>query len=214
MKKFSGYKDIEVKEFSSYEKIELGGHYCKITDVKEEQTTNNIPYLAIKFDTADNDRQPLFYSKRFKQDVAQDMANAKWKGNYRVFIPKDDGSEKDQRIKEMFKGFITTIEKSNKGYNWEKAGWDEKTLVGKIFVGVFGMREFTNAQGDVIAFAECRFVRSTENDLEAISIPKVKLADGSLMEYDDWAELQEEKKKSDNNFEKNVVNDDNEDLPF
>ena len=214
MKKFSGYKETEVKEFATYEKLELGGHYCKITDVKEEKTANNIPYLAIKFDTADNDKQPLFYSKRFKQDVEQDATNAKWKGNYRLFIPNDDGSEKDQKTKESFKRFITVIEKSNNGYDWEKAGWDEKTLVGKVFIGVFGIREFKNMQEETLHYTECRFVRSTDNDIENIPIPRVKLVDGSYMEYDDWEELQNDKKKTDNDFEKNVIDDDSDDLPF
>lgn len=218
MKKFSGYDETEVKEFTDYEKLEVGGHFCKITDVKEQNVqgkTGAFSYLEIRFDTTDDDKQPLFFSKRFKQDVEQNAMDAKWKGIYKVFIPNDDGTEQDQKSKENFKRFITTIEKSNSGYDWEKNGWDEKTLVGKKFIGVFGIKEFENSQGLTIHFTECRFIRSTDNDIEKIAIPKVKCVNGDLIDYDEWMKLQESKKDSDKNFEKNIVqNDSDDDLPF
>ena len=218
MKKFSNYSDVKVNDFVQYEKLELGGHFCKITDVKEINTSGqngSYSYLLINFDTTDKDKQPQFYSKRFKQEVEADATNAKWRGTYRVFIPEDDGSEKDEEKKEMFKGFITSIEKSNPGYDWEKTNWDEKTLIGKEFIGVFALKEFQNDMGKTITFTECRFVRSTENDIEKIPVPKVRLLDGSLMEYKDYLEKQENQKEQEGKFQENVIDDeDSDDLPF
>ena len=86
MKKFSGYAETEVHEFIQYDKLNLGPHYCKITDVREissQGQTGPYSYLQINFDTTDKDEQPQFYSKRFKQEVDQDAQTAKWRGIYR-----------------------------------------------------------------------------------------------------------------------------------
>ena len=217
MKKFSGYKETEVHDFIQYDKLNLGPHYCKITDVREIEAqgqTGPYSYLQINFDTTDKDAQPQFYSKRFKQDVDQDAKTAKWRGVYRVFIPDDDGSEKDNKKKEMFKSFITTIEKSNSGYDWEKTNWDEKTLIGKEFIGVFALKEFQNDMGNIITFTECRFVRSLENDIEKIPIPKVRLLDGTLIEYEEYLEREENKKEQDGKFKENIIDDEDDPLPF
>ena len=110
MKKFSGYAETEVHEFIQYDKLNLGPHYCKITDVREisaQGQAGPYSYLQVNIDTTDKDEQPQFYLKRYKQDVDQDAQTAKWRGVYRVFIPDDDGSEKDNKKKEMFKSFIT-----------------------------------------------------------------------------------------------------------
>ena len=219
MKKFSNYNEVEVNDFVVQEKIEVGGHYCKIINVEIQNIhgkTKDFDIMVVKFDTDDNDKKPQFYAKRYKNDTTADAMKAKWKGNYKVFIPLDDGSEADEKTKQAFKSFITSIEKSNPGYSWEKADWDEKTLIGKKFIGVFGVREFEAPDGRLVNFTECRFVRSTENDPEVIQIPKVKLLDGTLMDYDDWCEKKEQEKDlgdkiMDGEF---TVSDSGDDLPF
>lgn len=219
MKKFSNYDQVEAKEFTPYEKLELGGHLCKIIEVKEETIQGKegpFSQLLIKFDTDVDDKQPTFYANKFKQDAEKDAMAARWKGYYKLYVPKDDGSELDERTKITFKTFITSIEKSNVGYDWEKANWDEKTLAGKKFIGVFGIKEFVNPQGVLVHFTECRFIRSTEGDLEKISIPKVRLADGNYIDYEEWLEKQEEKAEQEGKFQENIIdNDDSDDsLPF
>ena len=219
MKKFSGYNDVEVKDYTSYEKLQLGAHICKIVDVKIETCQGKkgpFDQLIIKFDTDDSDKQPQFYAKKFKVDADKDALNAKWKGYYRLSCPVDnDDSEQNEKTKVNFKTFITCIEKSNNGYDWEKANWEEKTLIGKKFVGVFGIEEFEGTTG-IVWTTKCKFVRSTECDLEKVSIPKVRLVDGSLMEYEDWLELKQEAKgkEKENNTEFSASDEDSDDLPF
>lgn len=218
MKRFSNYGEVKANEFDNYEKLELGGHLCKILKVRidtykgENGTFEN---LVLEFDLAEGDKQAGFYARRFQQDANKDALNAKWKGIYRIGIPKDDGSEKDEQSKVRFKTFITCIEKSNPGYDWEKADWDETTLVGKKFVGVFGLEEFESTMtGEILTATKCKFTRSTEGKIEDIAIPKVKLIDGTLIEYDDWVEKNEEKKgKQIENAATNAVADDDS-LPF
>ena len=219
MKRFSGYEDVKERDFNSYEKLELGGHICKILDVKIETIqgkTGPFEQLVIRFDTDDSDKQPQFYSKKFKNDADKDALNAKWKGYYRLSCPADkDDSEQNERAKVNFKTFITSIEKSNNGYDWEKANWEEKTLIGKKFVGVFGIEEFEGTTG-IAWVAKCKFIRSTETDLEKVTIPKVRLVDGSYMDYEDWLEAKEEQKgkEKENNAEFSVDEDSDSDLPF
>ena len=217
MKKFSDYKETEVNDFTPYEKIELGGHILKILEVKIETIQGkNGPFeqLVLKFDMDDSDKQAGYYARRFKSDAEKDALAAKWKGYYKVYIPKDDGTEEDGKTKVSFKTFITCVEKSNEGYDWEKADWDEKTLVGKKFVGVFGIREFKNNEDKVIYFTECRFARSTQEDLEKISIPKVKLVDGTYVDYTDWEDMRDEREGKNSESAETTVIEDEDDLPF
>lgn len=218
MKKFSGYENVKANNFDNYEKLEVGGHYVKILDVNEitiNGKTSPFNQLEIKIDICEPDEQAGYYARKFKQDADKDALNAKWKGYYKLNVPKDDGSEQDEKTKSAFKTFITYIEKSNSGYDWEKANWDEKTLIGKTFVGVFGIEEFENMAGEIVYTTKCKFCRSTDTDMSKISIPKVQCADKSYMDYDEWIDkrAEEQGKKSENNLN-TVVDDDSDDLPF
>lgn len=214
MKKFDGYEETRVN--GEYERLNLGGHICKIIEVKTEtytakETGKTFEQLILKIDIAEPDAQAGYYQRKFASDAQTDALNAKWKGFYRLTVP-DNQSE--DYVKSTFKTLITSIEKSNPGYVWN---WEENTLVGKVFGGVFGLEEFKKDDGTVIAFSRCRFVRSTEK-ISEVDIPKVKLVDKSLMDYDDYIEMKKENNNSSNNnsnsnteFSK-IESDD--DLPF
>ena len=53
MNKPMGYDEAQ-SYTGDIETLELGGHVCKITDVKVEQTQSGREYLAIYFDIAGN----------------------------------------------------------------------------------------------------------------------------------------------------------------
>ena len=114
---------------------------------------------------------------------------------------------------EAFKTFTTSIEKTNPGYIWN---WEENTLVGKKFGGIFGYEEFSlPTTGETILLTKIRFVRSTEKIEEAV-IPKVKLLDKTYVDYQEYIN----KKKNggnDNSSDFSTTNatfGDNDDLPF
>ena len=81
-----------------------------------------------------------FFEDEFK---ANSQANKKWKGVLRVWIPRDDGSDKDEWTKSSFKGMVTSFEKSNAGYQWN---WDENSLAGK-YVGILFRNEEWEYEG-------------------------------------------------------------------
>lgn len=210
MRKFEGYEEVKVN--TGYgERLKLGGHICKILEAKIEQFTGKkdgktYETLVIKFDIEAPDEQAGFYANKFTEDATKDALNAKWKGYYRISAPTN---ESEDFIKSNFKAFITSVEESNPGFEWH---WEESALVGKIFGGVFGFEEFVAPDGRTITMTKLRFARSTNNVANA-TIPKVKLADKSLMEYDEYVELKKAERENGNNI--SVANTSTPDeLPF
>lgn len=214
MKKFNGYEEAQTNEFENKERLKLGPHYCKImkAEVIQLKTKEGKPFeqLLLTIDIAEPDEQAGFYNRRFAEDANKDAMQAKWKGIYKLTIPEDNSEE---FIKNNFKTLTTSVEKSNPGYIWN---WEENTLVGKIFCGVFGLEEFKNDAGDVISFTRCRFVRSTEN-MDKIPVPKVRLLDKTLMDYEEYIEKKKQEREGNNSItsdsELNTISD-NDDLPF
>ena len=215
MKAFSGYEEVKTNNFEN-ESIKVGGHYCKILNVaietyKNKETQEPFDVLILKIDICDPDEQAGFYSRKYQKAALEDALNAKWKGFYKITIPTDASEDK---VKSNFKTLITSIEKSNPGYKWT---WDEKSLIGKTFGGLFGLEEFKlPTDGTVITFCRCRFIRSTEKILEA-PIPKVRLLDGTYKGYEEYIEEKKAQKHGDS-FEKPTENESNIDedseLPF
>lgn len=71
----------------------------------------------------------------------------------------------------FFKGFITAVEKTNPGYTWD---WDEKKLIGKNVIAVFGEEEYMK-DGQVkvaIKLVEFRSLEAYQKGL--IKVPELK----------------------------------------
>jgi hypothetical protein len=169
IKKFDGYDDIEI--FEGGKALEVGGYILKIMNAKvEEYATCSI--LKVAFDIAEGEFKDHF-KERFERDKKQN-ANAKWKGVFDVFIPKDDGSELDGYTKQAFKRFITSVEKSNNGFKWD---WDETKLKGKLFGGIFGREEFKTDKGEYKFAVKCRWC----NSVETIKNGDFKIPDDKLI---------------------------------
>lgn len=122
----------EVQEFSDRQKLPVGAYVCKIKQVRIQDNSFG-SQLAMLFDISEGD-YANYFKKDFDGNTAQDK---KWRGVLRVWLPKDDGSEKDEMTKRTFKGMVTSFEKSNLGYQWD---WNENSLVGKT-VGIFFRNE-------------------------------------------------------------------------
>ena len=214
MKAFAGYDEVKVNNFP--ERLKLGGHICKVLEAKTEAFTSQkdgktYEQLIIKFDIESPDEQAGFYANKFSEDASKDALNAKWKGFHRISVPTDNSEE---FIKSRFKAFTTSVEESNPGYKWN---WEENTLVGKVFGGVFAFEEFTNQEGKTITMSRIRYVKSTDKIFE-VEIPKVKMADGTYMEYDEYVEMKKAERANSENSVANTTSDagtmSGDDLPF
>ena len=89
---------------------------------KFEMLVSNEQYE--RFDIAEGEYKD-FFANDLKAQTGEDK---KWKGVLRLWLPKDDGSDKDEVTKSILKGFVTSVEKSNPGYLFD---WNEASLAGK-----------------------------------------------------------------------------------
>lgn len=214
MKAFAGYEEVKVNNFA--ERLKLGGHICKVLEVKIEELESKkdgkkYEQLIIKFDIESPDEQAGFYANKFSEDATKDALNAKWKGYHRISIPTD---ESEDFIKSKFKAFTTSIEESNPGYKWN---WEENTLIGKVFGGVFAFEEFVTLDGNTITMTKIRYVKSTDKIFE-VEIPKVKMADNSYMAYEEYVAMKKAERENGGNTSSNTSSDSGtmsgDDLPF
>lgn len=127
-----------VQAFSNRPKLPVGAYVCKVKQAVV-QSTDYGDQLCVLFDIVDGEYAG-YYESDFTSRQQQDK---KWKGILRQFLPKDDGSEKDEWTKSSFKGLTTAFETSNRGYQWD---WDEKSLVGKE-VGIIYRNEEWEYEG-------------------------------------------------------------------
>lgn len=118
------FKDFKAERSSSgRETLPAGGYVCQILSAKVESGEWG-DTLVIAHDVCEGE-----YAGIFKRDYDNNtMDNKKWRGTFRLKLPKDDGTEQDAWKKRSFNNFIWAVENSNPGYSW---AWDEKTLKGK-----------------------------------------------------------------------------------
>ena len=88
MKAFNGYK---AEKAATREQLPVGGYVAKILDA-EEVTYTWGSVLVISFDIAEGEHAG-FWKKDYQNQTGEDK---KWRGTYRLTIPADDGSEKDE----------------------------------------------------------------------------------------------------------------------
>lgn len=117
-----------VAEFKEYVNPKAGGYICgiaKAEDVPEKE------YLKVYYDIMEGEFKS-HYTKLIKEGVMKE---------YPFFF----ASYKDSALG-FFKGTITSVEKSNKGYAWDN---DEKKLKGKKVGLVLFEQEYISKDGKV-----------------------------------------------------------------
>lgn len=132
MKKLNGYEKAQA--YSDTERLPVGGYVLKIMDVNElEYSWGN--QLKIEFEIAEGEYKD-FFARDYKNQTGEDK---KWRGAYRLRVPKDDGSEQDNWTMRRFKTVMNAFEDSNKGYHFD---WDEKKLKGLLIGALFNNKEY------------------------------------------------------------------------
>lgn len=176
IKKPEKYDNIQINE--DYIPINLGGHKGVIMGVEEYTSplTNNTS-LKVSVDTDKDDAQPGYFADQYKSDTRPDK---KWSNSAIKYVSL---GEEENQVK-MLKGFLTAVENSNPNfkYDWNK---EVSQLKGKKVGLVFGLEEYQNQQGETKAVAKLNQFRSLDK-VDNVKIPKVKLLDGTTMEYEDY----------------------------
>lgn len=190
------YDEININE--EFEKLELGGHKGII--IKAEEYTSpqsGKTSLKVYVDTASDDKQPEYFKKQYENDTRIDR---KYPNGAIKYVSL---GEEENQIK-MLKSFITAYENSNNcQFDWNK-DWEQ--LKGKKIGIIFGMEEYENQAGELKTVNKLREFRSIDK-IDNIKIPKVKLLDGSYVDYEEYMESKEDNKT-------NEVEVPQTDLPF
>lgn len=152
MRPFNGYKPQ--KQGGAREILPAGGYVAKILNAEEKRYTWG-DVLLISFDITEGEHTG-FFNADYQNNTNEDR---KWRGTYRLPIPKDDGSEKDGWTKNAFNGAIWAVEESNPGYAWN---WDEKTLKDKV-VGVLFRNKEWEMNGNTGWTTECCKLESAQD---------------------------------------------------
>jgi hypothetical protein len=176
LKKPEKYDEIEVN--MDFVPITLGGHKGVIMGAEEYESpfSGNVS-LKISVDTAKDDEQPEYFAEQYRNDSRPDK---KWSNSAIKYV----SLKEDENCVRMLKAFITSVENSNNGfkYDWNK---EVDQLKGKKVGLVFGLEEYTNNDGETKTIAKLNQFRSLDKIADA-KIPKVKLLDGSFVEYEEY----------------------------
>lgn len=176
LKKPNIYDSVEVN--LDYTPISLGGHKGIIMGVEEYTSpiTGNTS-LKVSVDTAKDDIQPEYFTKQYKNDTRQDK---KWSNSAIKFV----SLKEDENCVKLLKSFITAVENSNENFTFD---WDKEVsqLKGKKVGLVFALEEYTNNNGETKTIAKLNQFRSIDK-VDNVKIPKVKLLDGTFIEYEDY----------------------------
>lgn len=116
-----------VNELGEFKKLPAGIYPVRITSIKDNEEGQ---YFEITCDIVKGE-----YKDYFKAQVDAGLKDGS----------KTIRSYKDKALV-FFKGFITAVEKTNPGYQWD---WDETKLVGKNVIAVFGDEEYVDKNGEV-----------------------------------------------------------------
>ena len=170
MRRLKGYESAQV--FSDQERLPVGGYVLKILDVAYQENSRG-DVIILSFDIAEGDHKG-FFEQNYKNQTGEDK---RWKGTYRIWVPKDDGSDEDEWTQRRFKTIMVNFEDSNSGYHWD---WDEKTLKGKLIGALFNNKEY-DFNGRHGFYTNCHSLVSVEK----IRSGKFKIPQDSLLKQDE-----------------------------
>lgn len=183
------WETTEAKEFGEYEALELGGHELVIIEAEEytSPVTENTS-LKVTVDIAGTDKQKGFFKKQYDENT---NADKKWPTAGVKYL-----SLKDEQLAYL-KGFITALEKSNKGFKFDvKGNWSQ--IKGLKIAGQFGLEEFEKQDKSTGVATKLVQFRSLDK-LKDIKIPRVRLLDGSMVDYEEYQKNGTNKNSSNNN---------------
>jgi hypothetical protein len=151
MKRLNGYEKAEA--YTDQEKLPVGGYVLKILDVKyQENDWGDV--IVLSFDVEEGDYRG-FFADNYRKQTGEDK---RWKGTYRLRVPKEDGTVQDGWTMRRFKTVITNFEESNNGYHWD---WNEQTLKGKLIGALFNNKEY-DFRGKHGFFTNCHSLVTVE----------------------------------------------------
>ena len=179
MEKIENWEKVEAKGMEDFKSLPIGAYECVIVGAsiyKSEQSGKESFKVAV--DIASGDYKDYF-KKKYESNTNEDK---KWDNNAVRYLAFEGDNIS------YFKGFITCVENSNKGYTWN---WDENTLKGKKICGVFQYEEYEKQDGSKAVKVRLNRFRSIDKMKEIEVNDKVRLLNGKYMSIDDYNEKKE-----------------------
>ncbi len=170
------FEKTEAKEFGEFTPLALGGHEIKIMDAREHTSDfSGKTSLKVSVDIAGNDEQVGYFKEQYDSN---NSADKKWPNGAVKYL-----SLANEQIAYL-KGFITALEKSNTNFKFDPKGtWEQ--LKGLKLAGQFGQEEYIDNEGEVRLATKLIQFRSIDK-LNEIKIPRVKLLDGTYVDYEKY----------------------------
>lgn len=198
------WNEIEAKEVGEFTNLTLGGHICRILDVREHTSeTSGNTSLKVSIDIAEGSEFDDYFKKQYD---ANNLSERKWPSGAVRYL-----SLKEEQMSYL-KGFFTTLEKSNPGFKVKAEAGKELNMEqfkGLKVVCVFGWEEYENDKGEVKTATKITQFRSIDK-INEIQIPKVKLLSGEMVDYEEYKNRKNANKVETNNV--TTITDDM--LPF
>ena len=131
MKAINGFEKVQA--FTERIKLPAGGYVAKCIGAKVvtypgKNGNPDFEKLEVAVDIIEGE-YANYYKSEYDGNTSEDR---KWKGVCRLYVPTDDGSDKDELSKRRLKGMTQAFEDSNSGYHWD---WNEGKLKG-LKVGI------------------------------------------------------------------------------
>lgn len=170
------YDEIVVNE--DFERLELGAHKGIIKKVVEYVSPmSNKKSLKVEVDTATNDKQPGYFQEQYDKNTNSDK---KWSNSGTKYVSLGE----EEACVKMLKGFLTAVENSNVGFNYD---WNKEVdqLNGKKIGLVFGLEEYTDQEGKTKTATKLVQFRSLDK-LDTVKIPKVKTLSNEYIDYEEY----------------------------
>lgn len=165
MQKPNNYDNTQAS--GDFTPVTPGGHHLIIKKVEESKTKGGKDMIIVAFDMASGDSQPNYFSTMFANDI---RPNKKWPRLGRQYIVTEDDSGNCSR---SFKTFITSVEKSNSGFQTTWGDAFASQFKGKRIGGVFGLVE-NEYNGKVTKRCELRWF-CDDAKADGANVPDPKL---------------------------------------
>ena len=170
MKPFSGNENVQA--YTDFEKLPHGAYEVKIkkakvTTYKAKGNGEEYQKLEIAFDICAGD-----WAGYYQKDLDnQQQEDKRWKGVLRLTVPQDDGSERDERKKRIFKAAMVAIADSNNGYH---LGWNEAGVAGSGAGNVPSVRGGPRTRETGLTARPYKFADSSKVREGDVKLPKDK----------------------------------------
>lgn len=172
MKAFNDFDKAKeaARQTGSGAKLPPGAYKAKIIGVKYEAGKNGTSdRILIQFDITEGEFKD-FFRTQYDENTSEDK---KWKGKAAIYVPVDDGSERDNWTKRSFAKWTNALEDSNVGYTWD---WDEKKWK-NLAIGLMYAETWTAIDGRPIKYTEVRYPMAIGEVKPDVKIPDPKVKD-------------------------------------